>query len=371
MKLVVSTCGTSTLTNLATDSERKLVTQYANASSPDDVPLDDRRLLIDLIASASDILARANLIDTKRASAELNGILSYANDRVPLDTANVCILLHTDTWLGEKAASIISDKLQSFGVTPQIERVKDLNTRSRQTFDDGLRNLIDWASITLPGYRDAKYHIAFNLVGGFKSVQGFMQSLGMFYADEIVYIFESGSELLRIPRLPVNLDAAARTLFETHHAIFRLFSMNQPISSTDVRLKPLPETFLYHDNGECDWSPWGKLLWEQFKIEFYKQGLLPSPTDSIRLTDTFKKDAGNLQPDRSSILNQRIDDLARYLLDESNPNPKRLDVKPLKRDPKPPSTHEADAWADADCLRIFFHYERGVAVLNRLDKPLH
>jgi hypothetical protein len=59
--------------------------------------------------------------------------------------------------------------------------------------------VIRWCQDTLPGYRESGYHIVFNLTGGFKSIQGWMQTLGMFYADEIVYIFETGKELLPGP----------------------------------------------------------------------------------------------------------------------------------------------------------------------------
>ena len=37
-----------------------------------------------------------------------------------------------------------------------------------------------------------------------------MQALGMFYADETLYIFEAGGELLSIPRLPVDFNESAR-----------------------------------------------------------------------------------------------------------------------------------------------------------------
>ena len=51
----------------------------------------------------------------------------------------------------------------------------------------------------MPGYRQSHYRVVFNLVGGFKSLQGYMNTLGMFYADEIIYIFEAPTaDLIRI-----------------------------------------------------------------------------------------------------------------------------------------------------------------------------
>jgi len=370
MKLIISTCGTSTLTNLADDATRKLVTKYANVTADNDVPIDDRKPLLALLDSAKDKLKAADVITTKKASAELNGILSLAGDRTPLDSRDVHVLLHTDTWLGAAAAEIVASKLITFGIAPQLERIKSLNTLSRTDFDQGLRHLVKWAADTLPGYRTAQYNVLFNLVGGFKSVQGFMQTLGMFYADEIVYIFESGSELLRIPRLPVDLDSAAQKIMTDHARVFRRLDILGPQPSKSVS-DDIPESMLEYANDLADLSPWGKLLWNAFQPKLYSEKLLASPSDRIRFTDAFARDAAGLERDRFLILNQRIDDLMRHIELNDHPNPNRLGVTQLRADPMPPSTHEADAWADADCRRIFFHYESNLAILDRLTDPLH
>lgn len=370
MNVIVSTCGTSVLTNLADSAVRTLVSQYANETTSDNVPDGDRAQLLKLIDNAKDKLIQAQISGIKKASAELNGILSLANDRTPLDNRDVHILIHTDTWLGSAAAKIIAHKLQALGVHSQLERVAQLDTRSRDSFDTGLRNLVKWASDTLPGYRQARYRVIFNLVGGFKSVQGFMQTLGMFYADEIVYIFESGSELLRIPRLPVNLDAEARKIMTDHATTFRRLDTlgSQPTNFVPAKI---PETMLEHADDITDFSPWGKLLWNAFKPTLYAEKLLDTPSNNIRYTRQFIIDAQSLASDRFRILNERIDDLMRYLENPHQFNLNRLDVKPLRGNPKPPSTHEADAWHDGDVYRIFFHYEEGVAVLDRLARALH
>ena len=89
-------------------------------------------------------------------------------------------------------------------------RIDDLNTSSLEEFRLGIDELIKWCVGTLPGYRASGYKIVFNLVGGFKALHGYMQTLGMFYADETVYIFETSRELLSIPRMPVDLEASAK-----------------------------------------------------------------------------------------------------------------------------------------------------------------
>ncbi len=371
MNLIISTCGTSTLTNLADENTRKLVTIHANAKQLSDIKSeDDLDKLKVLINTAGTKLGSADVRDTKRASAELNGILSFHGDRLPLDSRDIYILLHTDTWLGTSAAELLQSKLESYHINPQLQRIKSLNTISRTAFDNGLCNLITWAYQTIPGYRSIKYRTIFNLAGGFKSVQGFMQTLGMFYADEIIYIFETGSELLRIPRLPIDLDAAAQKIMTTNAIAFRRLDILGPQINKTIP-KDIPETLLYTLEDATELSPWGKLLWSAFKDSLYKEKLLDSPTQQIRFNNLFRKDTEGLSPDRLFILNQRIDDMTRFMDSTDHPNPPRLDIKPLRNNPKPPSTHEADAWADADCRRIYFHYESNIAVLDQLGKPLH
>jgi hypothetical protein len=43
----------------------------------------------------------------------------------------------------------------------------------------------------------------------------------------------------------------------------------------------------------------------------------------------------------------------------------------LKGNPIAGSTHEFDAWADADARRVFCHYENGALILDKLGKALH
>jgi CRISPR/Cas system-associated protein Csm6 len=66
--------------------------------------------------------------------------------------------------------------------------------------------------------------VVFNLTGGFKSVQGFLQAISSFYADETIYIFQFSSELLQIPRLPIKLDTQG--IIDENLTIFRRLGLN-------------------------------------------------------------------------------------------------------------------------------------------------
>lgn len=72
----------------------------------------------------------------------------------------------------------------------------------------------------------------------------------------------------------------------------------------------------------------------------------------------------------------RFGDFARFLEEKQIGKAKRcnlssLNFKELKGNPKPPSTHECDAWADQDAKRLFGHFEKDSFVLDQLAKALH
>lgn len=363
---VLSTCGTSLLTNGRSNEERSLVNRYANAKTRDEVTAQSAEHVNRLDAIIADVQTRmqnASPDDAKRLSAELNGLLTfYSGQKIPGGDQHV--LLCTDTWLGYEAASIVADWLrQHGGAVQEVKQQRDLQTSDLESFQVALADLVRWCEDCLPGYRQSSYHIVFNLTGGFKSVQGFMQTLALFYADETVYIFESGSALLRIPRLPVRMVATEE--IGRNLRTFRRLANKLPVSN----VSGIPETLLMSINGEHALSAWGELVWQQSKRDLYAEHLYPPPSDRIVFGPAFKQSVRRLSPDRLRILNERIDDLAVYLEQDINRN--RLDFKPLHGNPRSPSTHECDAWADRDAKRIFGHYEGSVFVLDELAQGLH
>lgn len=118
------------------------------------------------------------------------------------------MLICTGTYLGEKCAEIVEKWLKKQAVfsNVQIRKIEDLKTNDIESFHFGISELVKFCDETLKGYRQNNYHIIFNLTGGFKSIQGIMLTIGMFYADECVYVFETGEHLLRIPKIPIELN---------------------------------------------------------------------------------------------------------------------------------------------------------------------
>ncbi len=191
----------------------------------------------------------------------------------------------------------------------------------------------------------------------------------MFYADEIIYIFESGKELLRIPRIPINIDHAAEDAVRLHLPFFR--KMAGPKATCRPAGIPggLPETFIFRLGDECGLSPWGRLIWQQARRKLYGEALLDAPCPDIVYTEAFKKQASQRTARQFAMLNERMDDFAAYL-PGTGPNPDRLNVRSLRGNPMPPSTHEFNAWAESPAWRVFFHKESEKAVLDSLAKGI-
>lgn len=361
---ILSPCGTSLLTNQAKDNERKLVGKHANIKQSNQLPQQESKILEFLVNQVEGQLMESDISSASRMSAELNGIIKYYNSQL-VPNHDYHLLLCTDTWLGEKTANLVAKWLRNKGFIVEVKRQIDLQTEDLASFQCALSEIVKWCDETVSGYQKSGYKIVFNLTGGFKSVQGFLQTLATFYADETVYIFETAKELLRIPRLPVEM--AAENTVRDNLLTFRRLSMNLPVSDTFG----IPETLLLKINGSTTFSPWGDIVWQQTKKKIYQGQLHPSPSNKLKFSDPFNRSLNRISPERILLVNEKIDFLARYLETEGNFNLKSLDFKPLKGNPLPPSTHEIDAWSDQDAKRIFGHYENNIFVLDKLDNALH
>jgi len=366
-RLILSPCGTSLLTNGSTDEERRLLNRHSNAKSLE-VMGADRTAVEQRVASVRASLVNADAAQARQASAELNGILSLC-DEESATARDHHILVCTDTWLGEQTGQIVEGWLRRNGHTSvELRRQSDLQTADLQLFQSALSDLVKWLDSTIEGYRQHQYRILFNLTGGFKSVQGFLQTLGNLYADETLYVFEApNSPLLRIPRLPVRLDIVDTV--RRHLRTIRRLAIGLSVSSED--LSDVPETFLLRIDDAVSLSPWGMVVWEQARKELYVEQLWLAPSDRIAFGSDFSKSVQGQPPDRLMNLNDKLDKLAGYLEGDQAKSLKSLDLKPLKGNPKPPSTHEFDAWADRDAKRVFCHYDGDKLILDRLDKALH
>ena len=176
--LIVSTCGTSLLTNGADGDMRRLLVTHANAKEQDiDVRL--REKIDEWVKQRQARLLGADDREAARLSAELNGLLACyeaAGGAVPANRQDQHWLMVTDTWLGQKAFECIGGWLErKLGQPATKVTAGGLNTSSLVDFRAALADIVKQLDdLDLPRWRDRGYRVVFNLTGGFKSVNGFM-----------------------------------------------------------------------------------------------------------------------------------------------------------------------------------------------------
>lgn len=365
MKVIVSTCGTSTLTNGASPDLQKLLRDTAN-SREGELPPEAKAAIDGRLDEKKREISTLPKEKLRDFSAELNGLLGISEEEKP-HPSDMHFIIHTDTYQGEAVASFLAEWCSGRGIPSQAVPVESLNTRSVMEFNDGIGNLVKWCQESLPGYRSSGFKVIFNLVGGFKSLQGYMQTLGMHFADESVYVFEGEKVLLRIPRLPLDLDSSCRAVFSESLEFFRRLHISRA-QVPEGECAALPGTFFTCIDGSCVLSPWGEVLWLKFIETEYPKKLLDSPSPKLKISAKLKSCVSSMEPLLIGRINRKTDDLASFL--ETGYNPKSLSFQKLQGRPVEGCTHEFYLWSDKDAARGFGFYEKGVFVFDHVREHL-
>lgn len=360
--MMLSTVGTSLLNNALPQERRGRVIKLANATEAN-IGADDRAFLDEAAALARARLAEADPTERrevcKRLSAELNGILTHEDElKAPERTHH--ILFATDTYAGKLAAELLKGWLIGQKHSVETFVASCLRTNSLAEFRDALARAVPEIVQRINDYRDSHYNVLFNLTGGFKGVQGFMQALAMLHGVESVYVFESGSELMRIPRLPIG--AAGDEIVQRNFALFQTMASGKEVAESDVRAAGIPETMLFILDGQAVLSEWGKTIWSEVWTKAASAELLESPDPRIAFTLQFERDVKRF-PNRLRQINEAILSLAQWLDGEDRYQGR---YKIQKYDTRRPSTHELYGWTDQDAGRIFFQMKDGKAILHEL-----
>lgn len=369
-KLFLSSCGTSLLTNSLPDHLRQFINKTTNFNEAEikaNYPEELKEFSQFVETRQKQLLSDdTDLTQVQKMSAELNALITYYGGVLPTNTADQHYLLRTDTYQAKLTAEMVATWLKKYKINATVKVIDDLKTDNADNFRIGMSNLMNWCEEEIKPFRGS-YDIIFNLTGGFKSVQGFLQTIGMFYADEILYIFQSSKELLRIPRLPINLDVNTRQEVADNLTTFRLLASGKQLPVSQC--KNISETLLFPLDGDVALSTWGELIWNQLKSDFYQKELLP-PLNPNKLdySDKFIKSIKDITGDRLETLNKRLDDLSRHLEDKSY-NPRSLDFKELKGKPLKDSTHELDVWSDQG-KRIYGHFTGDKLIIDQLGEHL-
>ena len=335
-RLVISTVGTSILTNqinMRSESDwLDLLEARAN-----DKELNGE----DILEAVEELTVRAkeklytdpehklindDLDEIRGASAELNGIYGlYSRERLNQGQQDIHWLITTDTAQGQVSAELIRDFLRENHPVVNIHTPQDLSTASTESFTNGIDELLKWFDEMIPGYQDSGYHICFNLVGGFKALQGYANSIGMFYANEIVYIFEGSNKIITIPRLPIKIDTSVIKPVQ-----FALMASGAWVAMSE--LNNVPETLIFNVDDTATLTTWGRLVWNRSKEDLLSgKKLLQFP--KLKYESSFEKDYDNITTKNEKVKLQETLAQVSYKLQESNGDTSVLVNTGLKYDP--------------------------------------
>lgn len=293
-RLVLTTVGISLFLNALNAEEREeggaqRLNRQANAT---ELPADVDAFLDELAARSAQTLDKAAVLQKRRLSAELNGLYGLYEDQLRHAGTDVHVLIATDTVLGRRAAQLLESFLRSQDiVNVQVWAPEQLSSADNLHFSHGIKELLRLCEENIPGYREAGYRVVFNLTAAFKSLQSYLNIAGMFYADEIVYIFEGSNQLLRIPRLPIQVDLDA---LRVHRVALALLDADAILTQQEAAA--LPEGLLEVDqHGDATLSEWGRLIWNRARHNLFQEGLLDLP--HLIYEDSFRRDFSKASPD--------------------------------------------------------------------------
>ena len=279
-RLVISTVGTSVLTNqIDPDIDDNYYERLQQTANYTDKEIQDdpknKEIISELKERAEQELSSNNTDKIRKASAELNGIYGLYNEQIEQGIPDMHLLVTTDTAQGRVSAEVVESFLKSKGLTNISTHAQPgLSTASSDIFVEGMAKLIPSMQEIIKECKNSRYTICFNLVGGFKALQGYFNTIGMFYADEIIYVFEGSNQLIKIPKLPVKVDVSE---IEPYKVQLAMMDVGE-ISTSWEEAQEVRKEWVFVIEPKMILSAWGELLWDQCKEELLsKERPLPFP----------------------------------------------------------------------------------------------
>lgn len=268
-RFVISTVGTSVLTNqIDPDDDNDWYARLQQTANYTDNEIqhypDIKEIILELKERAEQELSSNDTEKIRKATAELNGIYGLYNEQIEQGIPDTHLLVTTDTAQGRVAAEVVESFLKSKRLTKiSIHAQSGLSTASSDIFVEGMAKLFPSMQETIKKWKKSKYTICFNLVGGFKALQGYFNTIEMFYADEIIYVFEGSNQLIKIPKLPVKVDVSEIKPYEVQLAMMDVGK----ISTSWEAAQKVPKEWVFVIEPKMILSAWGELLWDQCKEE--------------------------------------------------------------------------------------------------------
>jgi len=360
MNFILTSCGLSILTNYLREFNifPNKIYKYSNATK-DEI---DENFLKKIELAIDDLKEKIITFDDeklKKLSAELNALVTFYNGN--FDKNDFHMLLHTDTYFGKLSTEVLEVFLKGKGLQVNKFLAKDLKTSSLEEFQIALSEVVKDLSNILEGYKASSYEIVFNLTGGFKGVNAFLQTMASLYADKSIYIFETGDELLNIPRLPVTIDME---FFKENYEILRKLELG----IYDKEVEKLPQSIVMKIGDEYTLSPWGEMVWQKFKSEYYKDDLKKLVVNNIVYSNEFIKDVEKLNPLEKLQLNKNLEKLEDYKI--NGINLKSLNYHSLSGEISQKYSHEFYLFDGNDSRRCFCNENNGKIIIEKIGPHL-
>lgn len=363
--VIVSTCGTSLFTNKRPDTgdvtldwvahDHKWIKENSNAAEVDPGRLNR------LVENRRSWLMASDKTTRREMSAELNGIESVLERYKPRRIHH--ILVHSDTALGKATADLVYGALSDQTL---LLSAGGLRTDHLASFRAALAELTRNLDELVQSYRLQGWFVVFNLTGGFKSLNGFLQTVAMIFADRCVFQFERAADLMEIPRLPVQL--AELDNLREHVETFRRLAVGYPVRLSEAQ--GVPESLLMEVDGMVTTSVLGDVAWGRHQRTLFAENLYAPLSGKVRIDDSIRRAFARLENAQKVHVNEAIDEFSVHV-DHGRPLLKSRTFKPVEgRNVPPQSTHELYAWSDGAAKRLYGHYDGVVFVFDELGNHL-
>jgi CRISPR/Cas system-associated protein Csm6 len=131
----ISPCGTSLLTNNVEANVRNLLFKTANYQENELTPEDKAVIAQHLQQRRELVLRLTDFQEIKKLSAELNGILTYYQNKIPHNgVPDQHYILVSDTYQGREVGKIIVAWLQQQKLQAEVVNIPDLATNEKDRF---------------------------------------------------------------------------------------------------------------------------------------------------------------------------------------------------------------------------------------------
>jgi len=363
MNFVLTSCGLSMLTNYLKSNygiEAKEVYKRSNLRK-DEIDKEFLEKIEGAVKNLKKEIVNYSNEELKKLSAELNALINFYKGN--FDNKNFQLLFITDTYLGEVVADVLKTFLEIKGINAQKFIAKDLKTSSLEEFEVALSDVVKELSSLLENFKGNNYEIIFNLTGGYKSVNSFLQTMATLWADKSIYIFEGSSELLEIPKLPLKID---EDIFKRYFDIFRKLEKGLKLIENEIR--NIPSTLVMKIGDDYALSSWGEIIWQKYKLEVMKSEVFTPLSEKIVYSKDFLKDFENLNPSEKFQLNKSIEKLENFV--EKGENLKSLRYHDLKGEIAKKYSHEFYPFDGNDSRRVYCNERDGSVILEKIDGHL-